>query len=477
MKLFLSGAETGHAGKTLIEVNAPFVMFSYFYLKRKSATAIRDILASFKGYGAEVAVHPGIQSITNNIGESNEGALEKYILKYFDFVDKNKDSISVAFAPDPFGFLPKEQIYTGYGKLSEIIEDPFIMPEKPTKECIDEIKHISKRIALPSGLQMSQYSRLISPEAKREKLLFHCLGTTKFNVISKLPWYSVDSGTWLSGGRFGAIYKYKGGLKLDRIIDSDTKDATKASRIRSLRPRFDEKGISYKKIISNDSYELNKWNALQWLEFSDDIIKRKQNSAYWTKPSPSELPAVRPSKEMSLDVVAPSAMTFGQDPRLNVMRQCNSCIISDRCPAFKPNSDCTLTNTPDIDSVADLDSAANALLKAQMDRLVHAMLVERLEGGVLTEEVSLEVERTMKMLTAQRKAVTTSKDSITIAGEGAGASLLANLLGGMTRGTSGPDGRSQGAQARRASAQRKAEALNESEQETDTAEAEIIDMD
>lgn len=478
MKLFLSGAETGHAAKTLLEVKAPYVMFSYFYLRRKSWRDRQLLFQQFKDYGAEIAVHPGTLSITNNIGTSDLDKLDSYSLKYIDFIDKNKEYIDLTFGFDPFGFAPDDSIFNWYGKLSDITSNLFIRPPKATKKSINDIKHISNKIALPSGLTQTEYSRLVSPEFKKEGLLFHCMGTTKFNILKKIPWYSVDSGTWLTGGRFGAIFKYKGGLNLDRIIDTDTKDASKQSSLRQLRPKFKEKDISYSKILDNDAYEINKWNVLQWLEYSDDLSRRKKTSEYWRKTkSKKNTEMVSTHEETKIDKPKPNAMTFAQDPRLTVMRQCDTCIIADRCPLFKEGSDCRLTNTPGIENVQDLDNAAQALLTSQMDRLVHAMMVERVEGGVLTEEVSLEVERTMKMLTAHRKAVTTSKDTITIAGEGAGASLLANLLGGMNRGAAGPDGRSQSSGARRASKRRKKAAVIDAEVESDETEAEIIDMD
>ena len=46
--------------------------------------------------------------------------------------------------------------------------------------------------------------------AKKEQCKVHGLGFTNIELLKKYPFYSVDSTTWLSGNRFGRLYKFTG---------------------------------------------------------------------------------------------------------------------------------------------------------------------------------------------------------------------------------------------------------------------------
>lgn len=45
--------------------------------------------------------------------------------------------------------------------------------------------------------------------ANSQKVLVHGLGYTNHKGLKEIPFYSVDSTSWLSGNRFGSVYKFK----------------------------------------------------------------------------------------------------------------------------------------------------------------------------------------------------------------------------------------------------------------------------
>ena len=45
--------------------------------------------------------------------------------------------------------------------------------------------------------------------ANSKKVRVHGLGYTNHNGLKEIPFYSVDSTSWLSGNRFGAVYEFK----------------------------------------------------------------------------------------------------------------------------------------------------------------------------------------------------------------------------------------------------------------------------
>lgn len=68
-----------------------------------------------------------------------------------------------------------------------------------------------------SGMYESKWTRK-QPELLKQLVLYakskqvnvHGLGYTKITMLSEIPFYSVDSTSWLSGNRFGAIYNFNG---------------------------------------------------------------------------------------------------------------------------------------------------------------------------------------------------------------------------------------------------------------------------
>lgn len=69
----------------------------------------------------------------------------------------------------------------------------------------------------------------------------HGLGFTNFNHLDQIHFYSVDSTSWLSGGRFGAFHKFDG----KKIVSRSFKD---------------KRAKNYKEI---DHYNLKEWMKLQ----------------------------------------------------------------------------------------------------------------------------------------------------------------------------------------------------------------------
>lgn len=87
------------------------------------------------------------------------------------------------------------------------------------------------------------YMRHFIDEAARNKCRLHCLGFTGTRHLKDLPFYSVDSTTWLNAKKYGMRYRFDG------------------SKIEQLPP---EKGRRY-----SDGYALGRWCADQWLKFQD----------------------------------------------------------------------------------------------------------------------------------------------------------------------------------------------------------------
>ena len=75
-----------------------------------------------------------------------------------------------------------------------------------------------------------KYFKWFIEEAHRQKCKVHGLGMTSIKELHKYPFDSVDSTSWLSGGRFGTIFQYQnGGLKSVNFKNRRTTDYKKVN--------------------------------------------------------------------------------------------------------------------------------------------------------------------------------------------------------------------------------------------------------
>ena len=72
-------------------------------------------------------------------------------------------------------------------------------------------------IALGGMVPYMRYTKKIMPwiikafKLSGDKSVFHGFGATSWEVIKDLPWYSVDSTTWMAGHRYGAQFVFAKG--------------------------------------------------------------------------------------------------------------------------------------------------------------------------------------------------------------------------------------------------------------------------
>jgi hypothetical protein len=119
--------------------------------------------------------------------------------------------------------------------------------------------------------------------------------------------------------------------------------------------------------------------------------------------------------------------------------QCNTCLISDRCPKMEANSACRISFAGIFrqhESVEDaLPGSANEVLQLQYERVMRASLFERADGGALDQQLSAEISRYFSMLHSLKSLGEKPKDSLTItAGGNAASALAASGGGGMLQG-------------------------------------------
>lgn len=146
--------------------------------------------------------------------------IHSYIDKYIDFI--NKYDIKKYFELDlytlpEFGIKKTEEI-RNYIELKTGKQSIPVFHKILGMEYYKNLCENYKYIAIgASGQHDSRWTRT-NPELLKKMVLYanqknvkvHGLGYTKIEMLKKIPFYSVDSTSWLSGNRFGSIYIFNG---------------------------------------------------------------------------------------------------------------------------------------------------------------------------------------------------------------------------------------------------------------------------
>lgn len=245
MLIFLASPNTN-----TVEVHKPpFVLSSFYSLMDKNGNDVTKILNNCKIF----LLDSGAYTFMANTKKGNID-FYKYLDKYINFI--NKFDIKYFFELDIDSIVGYEEVL----KMRKILE------AKTQKKCIpvwhkgrgiEEYKKLCEEydyIAI-GGLVTKEITRKDYPKftamleyAKRKGCKVHGLGFTSLSNLNNdtYPFYSVDSTSWTSGGRFGSMYLFKNG-KLQNLKNND---------IRRVNHKT-----------------LNEHNTEQWVKFS--IYKSK----------------------------------------------------------------------------------------------------------------------------------------------------------------------------------------------------------
>jgi hypothetical protein len=211
MKVFLAGV---YSRPYLIEKHNPlFVLESYHYAK-DNLKFVDEIIK----HKIDFLLDSGAFSYFGG----GEVDWDNYVTDYIAFIKKY--NIQNFIELDLYSLIGidkteklRKRIETETGKKT--------IPVFHKRLGVDYYKNLCKEydyIAISaSGMYESKWTRQ-EPDrlekmvryAKSKRVKVHGLGYTKIDMLKKIPFYSVDSTSWLSGSRFANIYRFNGdGIK------------------------------------------------------------------------------------------------------------------------------------------------------------------------------------------------------------------------------------------------------------------------
>lgn len=113
----------------------------------------------------------------------------------------------------------------------------------------------------------------------------------------------------------------------------------------------------------------------------------------------------------------------------STIRNCDSCYLASRCPAFKEHSECAYKIPVELKTKEQLRSALSAILEMQTSRILFARFAEELEGQGMDPLLSQEMDRLFKLV-KEFKDIEDTRDLIRFEMEAKGSSgVLSRIFG------------------------------------------------
>jgi len=298
--------------------------------------------------------------------------------------------------------------------------------------------------------------------------------TSKPDVIEALPWAAVIVGSWTSALRYGETQIWDGhGL---RRYPAQQKESSR----RKHRPDIMRLGIDFDAVMEDDVNAVGSLAIRSWLAWEahtnlgydpqegvdeEEFINSEGEQIVTTSPkthsegnavsrgpgiaiTPTEkrhdserllLPVMGIEHLVSMGTQMPNEQgeVIEIDPsetaviryQSNPLRQCDSCYLASRCPAFKEHSDCGFKLPIEIRTKDQLNAILQAMIEMQASRVLFARFAEELEGQGLDPALSSEMDRLFSLIN-KFKDISDTRDLMRIEVEArGGAGVLSRLFG------------------------------------------------
>ena len=325
------------------------------------------------------------------------------------------------------------EIVQKYGDGAEIIMTPHVYN---TERDIRRLSEMTTYLGANRTDDTHPFWTHLMPTMKELKMKVHGWAVTDNNSIKKMPFYSVDSTTWLGGAKYGSTYHYVGNWNMS-TLPYQNKEENRA-KFTAFCKEWD---IDFQKFVADHIPTVNLFNAKQWAIYAVDMEKDTTRS-YWLDDTEiaeeiqkqREETGIAIKNDRRLDTVKTSADIA---PALSAARLCNTCFLNTKCPAYEQNSNCTIDMPLDIG--ADPAEFMKKMIEIQGQRVMFATFAERMQGGVIDPALTKEMDLLFKITKTAKELNNTQTESVTISAKkmNGGAGLISQIFGGYGRGGGG----------------------------------------
>jgi len=298
--------------------------------------------------------------------------------------------------------------------------------------------------------------------------------TSKPDVIEALPWEVVIVGSWTSSLRYGETQVWDGHA-LRRYPAQQKESSRKKHRADILRLGVDYEAVMEDDVTAVATLAIRSWKQWEAHTFraydppaggdEEEFVDVEEGKIATIPPethsggkpvSRGSNVAIGPSEKrhdservllpvLGIEhIVSMGTQTSNDqgeyieiDPETtpvvryqsNPLRQCDSCYLASRCPAFKEHSDCGFKLPVEIRTKDQLQAVLQAMIEMQASRVLFARFAEELEGQGLDPALSSEMDRLFSLVD-KFKNISDTRDVMRIAVEARGnAGVLSRLFG------------------------------------------------
>jgi hypothetical protein len=297
--------------------------------------------------------------------------------------------------------------------------------------------------------------------------------TSKPDVIEALPWDTVIVSSWTSVIRYGETQVWDGhGLR--RYPAQQKESARRKHRSDIIRLGIDIDAIMEDNVQEVGRLAIKSWQQWEARNVAYDPSEDSDEDEFSTAPeggivaiapethtgvsvdSGSTSIATHPPKkrhdsvrqllpvmgiEQMVSIGSKTADDQGEYTEVNpetvpvirhssaLLRQCDSCYLASRCPAFEEHAECGFQLPVEIRTKDQLQAALRALLEMQVSRVLFARFAEELEGQGLDPTLSKEIDR-MFDLVEKFKDISDTREMVRMEIETrSGGGVLSRLFG------------------------------------------------
>ena len=298
--------------------------------------------------------------------------------------------------------------------------------------------------------------------------------TSKPDIIEALPWDVVIVGSWTSALRYGETQVWDGHA-LRRYPAQQKESSRRKHRSDIIRLGIDFDAVMEDEVTAVGNLAIRSWQAWEAKTFLGYDPPKEEDEEEFVHHEEGEIATIPPETHSG---VSPSprgsSLTSGhlekrhESERLllpvmgienlvsmgtqmpneqgehieinpettpviryqsNPLRQCDSCYLAARCPAFREHSDCGFKLPVEIRTKDQLSAILQAMLEMQASRVLFARFAEELEGQGLDPALSSEMDRLFSLID-KFKNISDSRDMMRIEVEARGsAGVLSRLFG------------------------------------------------
>ena len=472
-KILFSGVEVG-SNRTLLEgMGVENVMLSFWGLRNRRRGAQSTYVIGEHFY-PEMKVWVDSGATQADKANLSERELEAYLAEYEEFIAVNYDRIE--------GFTEFDSQVLG---LHNIVKNRVTFDNDPKlwvvwhpeydKALLEQWAFEWDNIAIPGSAvdKGATLARTVQHLKNVYPVNIHALALAKPDVLRQIPFDSVSTLSWLSPMRNGetivwdgtSLVRYpkkmkaqarlryktvveKSGLDFTKFKEDDTKEATKVAvwsyleLEKSMAARNIGRNTPEDKSLIADNSDDTLYTGLMETGIgasnNSGVEKRKQSASKIIPRDPQEvvpLPVMGfrtkdvAEYEDGEQVIKTIAIAESQSTSL---RQCNTCFVADKCPAFTADSTCAFNFPIQVKSREQLVAFLQSIIEMQGQRVAFMRFQEELNGGYADPNVSQEFDR-LFVLVQKLKDLDSVKEKVTVTAERtASGGVLAAIFGDKT---------------------------------------------